>query len=335
MRAPITHLCLLAALVWATLTGPVVAAPIGERQQGIIDGRAIAEHPVSAVGALLATADDGTATEGAFMCSAVLVAPDVALTAAHCVALVEADAAEEGWQLDWWLSFADDVRGFDGPDPVLPRRTVPVTPVVHGDFDAERPIRSDRPDAAHDIAVLLLGEPAPVAPVPMARPGEALPDAAARDAILLAGYGLQAHAADALPGARTAGAGRIFAVGERELRVGRRIDVGAAEQGLAEKCGGDSGGPTFARSADGWRVIGITSRAHVADPGCAIAGFDTRVAAYAEWVDRVAAQAADPLGDVPACSATPGGTPAGPAPGLLLVLLLAARRMPRELRPRR
>ncbi len=302
------------------------AAPIGSRHAAIIDGDAAA-GPAAAVGALLATADDGRSHEGAFMCSAVLVAPTVALTAAHCVALVEADAAEEGWQLDWWLTFADDVRRFDGPDPTLPPRTVAVRQaVVHPGFDAGRPIRSHTLDAAHDLAVLLLAEPAPVAAVPMARtPPEAAP-------VLIGGYGMRADDPDApgaAPGLRLAGPSRLFSVGSHELRVGRRLGLGASiPPGLAEKCGGDSGGPTFAETAAGWRVVGLTSRGHADDPGCAIAGIDTRVDVYAVWVDAVRV-AADPslAADPPTCVAAPGHRrPHGIAPALLMLGWLSARR---------
>lgn len=304
------------------------ADPIATAHHAIIDGRPDA-GPIAAVGALLATADDGRSHEGAFMCSAVLVAPTVALTAAHCVALVEADAVDEGWRLDWWVSFAPDVRGFDGPDPVLPPLTVGVRrAVVHPGFDAAGPVRSDRPDAAHDIAVLLLAEPAPVTAAPMARPGDGIqhgtPDGMTNDSegmqpVFIAGYGLQAFDPDAVTGLRLGGPSRVFAIGDRELRVGRRLALDdPAPDHLAEKCGGDSGGPTFARTATGWRVVGLTSRGHATDPGCAIAGLDTRVDAYAGWIDAVVRAPTDAGG----CTAAPGRPT--PLPGAALAVLVAA-----------
>ncbi len=327
--------CVFAAGLGCLAT-TAMAAPVAERDAALIDGRVIDHHPVTAVGALLAVADDGTAVEGAFMCSAVLVGPTVALTAAHCVALVEVDAAEEGWQLDWWLSFAPDVSDFDGPDPILPGDSIAVRPVVHRGFDPQRPIRSDRPDAAHDIAVLLLDRAAPVAPVPLVSTamgddamGDAMGDGVS-DAILMAGYGMRSDepdSPDARPGQRRAGPGRIFAVGDHELRVGRRLDPAAeVDDALAEKCAGDSGGPTFVLTVDGWRVIGLTSRAHAADPGCALAGLDTRVDVYADWVERVAAASPDGGG----CAVAPS-TPRCPWIALLLpALVWSGRRRRRQ-----
>ena len=53
--------------------------------QSIIDGSAstATDHPATA--ALLIRATDGQETFGDFVCSAVLVAPKVVLTAAHCI----------------------------------------------------------------------------------------------------------------------------------------------------------------------------------------------------------------------------------------------------------
>lgn len=299
------------------------------------------------VGATRAALIDGSAHEGAVMCSAVLVAPQVALTAAHCVALVEADAADEGWQLDWWISFAGDVRSVEGPDPALPPLTVAVeATAVHPGFAAEGPPRSDRLTAAYDIAVLLLAEPAPVAPVPlMTAPLMSAPlmDAAPMSAplqdasaaaieppapVLIAGYGWTTDDPDAgQMGVRAAGASLLFEVGAHELRVGRRLDARAAPPaGLAEKCGGDSGGPTFLRTAAGWRVIGLTSRGHASDPGCTLAGIDTRVDVYAPWVAATVAEHAAGPRAAGGCAVADPRPARGALPIALGLILLSVTR---------
>lgn len=337
----------IAGLVALLFASAAAAAPLGERRQAIIDGAPVTTAPGNASAALLAIADDGHQREGAFMCSAVLVSPQLALTAAHCVALVEADADEEGWQLDWWLSFAPDVRGFDGPDPRLPPATVAVIRVdVHPRFAIAGPPRSDRLDAAHDIAVLHLAEPAPVAPVPIARPSVALQDAmqdGMRDGmpdgtvgrVWIAGHGFEALTDDAVAGRLSGGPSRLIEVGSHELRVGRRARIDEpVPSGLAEKCGGDSGGATLIETRDGWRVIGLTSRAYAGDAGCAIAGIDTRVDAYADWIDESAAPDAT---RTVSCSAAPGepDSPGLPGlPGVILLGLAARRRCHRRGAPR-
>ncbi len=305
-------------------------AELGVRRAALVDGMALPTWPTGATAALLATASDGITREGAFMCSAVLVSPTEALTAAHCVALVEADAAEEGWQLDWWVSFAPDVRGFDGSEPVLPSDTVGVEEVVaHPGFAEAGPLRSDRPDRAHDIAVLRLAEPAPAAPVPIARPSAALDAAldAAPVAVWVAGYGFEVAGSEATRGRRLGGPSRLFAVGTHELRVGRQTEPGAGAEGLAEKCGGDSGGPTFLQTPEGWRLIGLTSRAWAGDGVCAVAGLDTRVDAYADWIDAVAESVAVD-GRAGGCGVGTDGD--GWPLGVLLVLGWARRARSRE-----
>lgn len=332
---------LLLALLVALASGlSAQAQTVDTTQAPLIDGTPVGveggEGPVAAVGALLATAHDGVAHEGAVMCSAVLISPRVALTAAHCVALIEADAADEGWQLDWWLSFATDVRGVEGPDPQLPPLTITVeATAVHPGFAADGPPRSDQLDAANDIAVLLLAEPAPVAAVPLAEPQHQLiGDLDEPAPVLVAGYGWTTDDPDAGQiGLRAAGPSLLFEVGAYELRVGRRLEADApVPMGLAEKCGGDSGGPTFLRTADGWRVLGLTSRGHASDPGCAIAGIDTRADVFAPWIEAVVTGHAAAPAD--GCMVALGQPTPHEGPSLSLLAMLLARVAPRAGRRR-
>ncbi len=283
-----THVSL--ALVFAV--APETIAPNAGMPRAVIGGTADQGAPSQAAGALLATASDGVTDEGAVMCSAVLVAPTLALTAAHCIAPVEADAEEQGWSLDWWVSFAPCVRPFAGVSPPLPSQTLEVArTIVHPKFAMDGPPRSDRLDAAYDLALLVLDEEAGVEPVRVLEEGvlAALDEEAASSdglPVVIAGYGQQAIDVDEPMGQRAMGGSRLFEVGTHELRVGRRR--GADDEldvGLAEKCGGDSGGPTFLATQDGWRVIGLTSRGHAADPDCSIAGIDTRVDVFAGWME--------------------------------------------------
>lgn len=172
-------------------------------------------------------------------CTATLVAPRVLLTAAHC----EIDAAPEAWE----AFFGSSLTGVGTRVQVL-------FALSHPEFDG---------GADHDLALVLLAEPAPVAPVALASGPPSSPPSPAR----LVGFGFTSAEGDDADRKRE-GTTSIDAV--LPLHV-----VLAAAPSLP--CSGDSGGPLFVGVPGAEVLAGVVSRG---DPGCASLARATRVDAH-------------------------------------------------------
>lgn len=151
------------------------------------------------------------------MCTASLVAPDLALTAAHCVTTAE----------DGYLKRLEDmvfVAGWNGGEHAGSARVAEV--MVHpGAFDA------GRFDLAHDVALVRLDRPLDLAPLPLAA-GEA------GGPLVLMGYRRsRPHRLTVTPGCRGAG-GTIWT-----------IHCGVEQ--------GQSGGPVMAGTGTDRRIVAV------------------------------------------------------------------------------
>jgi uncharacterized protein (TIGR03382 family) len=229
-------------------------------------------------------------------CTATLVAPDVALTAAHC--LTPPTFGDFGFTLDTDTS--------DGTDNIIPVRTTH----QHPDFD-------DRVDeflglaVRNDIGVIILERP--ILDVPPAQIDTPMFDTPldTGNQLAMCGYGRVSWYGSAYPLKRDA----LVVVDKAQDHEFSTAPVDP------QPCIGDSGAPLFLDSPEGPRIVGVVSRAVGSSNMCDTGAIITRVGPYAPWIAE-ASQDRDS-----GCNAGGGGTalPLGAA----LAYLARRRRTPR------
>jgi secreted trypsin-like serine protease len=187
------------------------------------------------------------------LCSGVLVAPRVVLTAGHCT---------EGWA-------PGDLTVGVGPSASAPAQVLPVASV-----HTLATFTGARADflAGHDLGALVLAADAPVAPLAIDRSD------LAGATMLAVGYGPNGTGEE---GARTSGDVQATASCSLLLSFG---------DATITACHGDSGGPLLA--ADDGRVVGIVSYG-ASDGSCTPPAYAVRVAPYAAWIDAIVHGAPD------------------------------------------
>lgn len=234
----------------------------------------------------------------ALMCSSTLVAPDVVLTAAHCVdveGLIEAAATQGytiesledlafGWSRQEVLSQYDLMASVlegpeDWPDDVVMAKAW----VAHPEFD----LLTLQVGLAEndDIALVFLERAVTDVPFAIVPTDDEAKQVDVGDVVEIVGWGQQEQ--DPLPGT----------VGEKVMATSWIADLAQYEMKVGEeytdgrKCHGDSGGPSFLEvettSAETWRVVGVTSHAWDATTDCRVTGgVDTRVDHHLAWLDE-------------------------------------------------
>jgi MYXO-CTERM domain-containing protein len=178
------------------------------------------------------------------VCTGTVVAPHVILTAAHCVSPLPA------------VVLGDPIAGATRHGAVLA--------IIAPGFDADT--------LAHDLALLVIADALPVAPLPYAT---SLGGAAVGSMIRVVGYGWTV-AGDPSPPVRRDGISRIDA-----------IDDGLHSSGAPSQiCEGDSGGPALFGGA----IIGVASSG---DAACMQTATHTRVDLHADLIAGVIARTAE------------------------------------------
>ena len=220
-----------------------------------------------------------------FVCSSTLIAPDVVLLAAHCV---DTDVISFGIPMEdvqmWWTRQAD-LTEWNGTtqNPELPADAIPVTEwIFHESFDINGLDLGLAEN--YDIALLFLSEPVlDIKPAYLPTPEE---DSMMMegDWVAVVGWGQQVATGQQEtppPGTyaiKQQGESFISEIAEYEFKVGE-------VQSDVRKCHGDSGGPSFWESADGLRLVGVTSHAYDMTDCNQTGGVDTRVQFYRDWIE--------------------------------------------------
>jgi len=230
----------------------VDAAGEASRAQAIIGGDQSEPSEFPATGMLVA--------RDHLICTATLIAPDVAITAGHCLS-PEPEFGGFGFTLD-----SDGSDGFGEIVPVAVYH-------IHPGFD---PGVDDFIDLAvrNDVGVILLEHPIEgVVPEIIERADDRMA-VNSGDELAMCGFGRTLWHTATLPIKRDA-----------QLIVDRSLDFEFSTTAAdPQPCNGDSGGPLFADGPKGRRMVGLVSRAVGRSVMCDTGAIITRLKPYADWI---------------------------------------------------
>lgn len=198
-----------------------------------------------------------------FLCTATLIAPDVVVTAAHCL-------GGDGWG-DFGFTLEENLT--EGVTNVVPAL------ITHRHPDFHKSGNFTRIGRKNDVGVVILEEPILGVPIERLDGDDDPVDLASGTELQLCGYGRESWAI-----AATAGRKRDADV---LVDLANNWELQTIEED-PQPCRGDSGGPVFAETLYGRRLVGIVSRAIGDSRQCDSGAIYTRVAQYSDWIREAA-----------------------------------------------
>jgi len=268
---------------------------LGSIDQPIIGGQDVAPGAYPATGALV--------RGRSYRCTATLIAPDVILTAAHCL---------DG---DGWGDFGFTL------DAELKVDITNVVPALiyhqHPNFQSEASEDFTRIGQRNDIGIVILEEPILDVPFEQLDTDEEYASLQTGDELLLCGYG------------RNSWSSQLTAGLKREATIYVDLATSWELQSVRENpqpCKGDSGGPVFIQTPNGRRITGLVSRAAGESRMCDTGAIYTRVSTYVDWIEDASQDR-----DQGCAAGGRGGAALWTWPALLAGLAIARRRKRRPL----
>ena len=255
----------------------------GDRHPFITDGTTDSGH--AAVGYIKTP----TGTGQFYICTGTLVGARDVLTAGHCVhpgaqTTIELNGqAYEVASATVHPQFAQSQQGFEK--------------VFKQSGGASKTLKLP---AIYDLAVMhLKSSVSNVAPSPICSTTPA-----SGWQVTLVGFGKIQDDQPASAGTKRVGVNTVWGVSDQSF------NVEGSGSGTSNFCGGDSGGPTFARAGSGEGLVGVHSI--TSTPDCRVTGIDMRVDPFLDWIKK-SVQGTD-VKTVSCSGDGGGGGGSGPAP---------------------
>ncbi len=238
----------------------------GDRQE-VIGGNPTPAGAYPATGALILHGGTNGTPAQYVDCTGTLVAPDLVVTAAHCV--------HSSLTMNQTPSFTLALDGMNAPTAEI---HAGATAIPYPTFNPQHQPSTSVGDE-HDIGVLVLADPIyGVDYARLPRMGETAGISTGAE-VEIVGYGFTVESDLNHYGVKNNATTHLTDIGTHE--------IGVASPGEPQNCQGDSGGPAMLDGSGGMRIISVVSRGTTTDASnCSQGGIHTRIDPYLEWIDQ-------------------------------------------------